>query len=75
MDDLYFSVSLADNHTLCLAPLTDRRLAMSGQEIDDTSGYFLYSQRGTGETALVEVIAKVLTPDAAMVLRDMFKMS
>ena len=75
MDDLYFSVSLDGDCLLCLAPLTDRRLEMAGQEIEDTSGYFLYEQRGDGETATVEILAHVVSAEGALRLRDMFKMS
>lgn len=75
MSDYYFSVNIDADRTLCLAPLTDRRLGMSGQQIEDLSGYFLYEQHGTGDAASIEIIAKVLTEDAALRLRDMFQMS
>jgi hypothetical protein len=75
MDDLYFSVPLEDDRLLCLAPLTERRLEMAGQDLEDTSGYFLYEQRGEGDRATVEIIAHVVSPEGAMRLRDMFKMS
>jgi hypothetical protein len=75
MSDYYFSVNLEGDRMLCVAPMTDRRLGMSGQEIGDSSGYFLYEQQGSGEAASVEIIAKVLTEDAALRLRDMFQMS
>ena len=74
MDEHYFSVRLGEERTLCLAPLTDRRIAMSGQEIPDPSGYFLFEQRGTDENARVEIIAQVLSEDAVFRLRDTFKM-
>ncbi len=75
MSDFYFSVNIDADRTLCLAPLTDRRLGMSGQEVSDPSGYFLYEQHGSGEAASIEIIAKVLTEDGALRLRDMFQMS
>lgn len=74
MGDLYFSVNLDGDRTLCLAPLTDRRLSMSVQEIDDTSGYFLYEQQGFGEFASIEIIAKILSDDAILRIREAFKM-
>lgn len=75
MADFYFSVNIDSDRTLCVAPLTDRRIGMSGQEIDDPSGYFLFEKQGTGDFANIEIIAKVLTEDAALRLRDMFQMS
>lgn len=74
MDELYFSVELDDERTLCLAPLTDRRLSMSGQEINDPSGYFLYEQRGSGEFATVEIIAQIISDEALLRIRDAFNM-
>ncbi len=74
MEDIYFSVNLQDGHTLCLAPLTDRRIAMSGQEIPDTGGYFLYEQKGRGEHADIEVIAHILSEDAVMRIKHAFNM-
>ncbi len=74
MDDLYFSVSLDEERLLCLAPLTDRRLEMAGQVIEDTSGYFLYEQSGSGDLANIEILAHVVSAEGALRLRDMFKM-
>jgi hypothetical protein len=75
MAEYYFSVILDSERTLCLAPLTDRRLAMSGQDIDDASGYFLYEKRGTGELAEIEILARALSEEAAERLRAMFSMA
>jgi hypothetical protein len=75
MEAFYFSVALDSERTLCLAPLTDRRMAMSGQEIADPSGYFLFEKRGSGEAADIEIIAQVLSEDAALRLRDVLGMS
>lgn len=72
MDGYYFSVELDECRTLCLAPLTERRRAMADQDIPDPSGYFLFEKRTTGE---VEVIAQVLSEEAALRLREMLKMS
>jgi hypothetical protein len=72
MEDFYFSVALDDRRTLCLAPLTERRIAMADQDIPDPSGYFLFEKHNTGE---VEVIAQVLSEEAALRLRAMLNMS
>ena len=73
--EYYFSVSLDNNErTLCLAPLSDRYLSMSGQEISDPSGYFLFEKRGTGDLADIEIIAQALSEDAALRLRSMLNM-
>lgn len=75
MADFYFSVNLDSERTLFLAPLTDRRINLSGQSLEDTSGYFLFEQRGSGETAGIEIIAKALDDEGALRLRDMFQMT
>lgn len=75
MEDFYFSVNLDNDRTLCLAPLTDRQIAMSGQELADTSGYFLYEQRSSDEFGGVEIIAQVLSEDGVSKLRQMFNMN
>jgi hypothetical protein len=75
MAEFYFSVNLDQSKTLCVAPLTDRRLELSGQELPDTSGYFLFEQHGEDEKARVEIIAQVLSEEAALRLKDMFKMA
>jgi len=75
MEDFYFSVNLDGERTLCLAPLTDRRISMADQEIADPSGHFLYEKHGSGETAKIEIIARVTSPEAVWRLRDMFNMA
>jgi hypothetical protein len=74
MAEFYFSVNLAEDRTLCLAPLTERRISLANQQITDSSGYFLYETRGSGENASVEVIAQVFSEEAAFLLRDQFHM-
>lgn len=74
MEEFYFSVSIDKDRTLCLAPLTDRNIMISGQEISDRSGLFLFERCGGGENARIEIIAHVISEDAIFRLRDMFKM-
>ena len=71
----YFSVNLDNERTLCVAPLTDRRIAMAGVDVSDPSGYFLYESRESEPFGGVEILAKVFSEEAALRLRDMFKMT
>jgi hypothetical protein len=75
MADFYFSVNIDNDRTLCVSALTDRKLAMSGQDIPDPSGYFLYETRGSDERGAVEIIAQIVSEEAVFRLRDMFKMA
>lgn len=75
MDEFYFSVNIDADRKLCLAPLTERRLAMAGQELSDTSGYFLYEQYGEGDFARVEILAHVVSEEAVGRIRTQFNMN
>lgn len=75
MVNFYFSVNLDNDTTLCLAPLTDSRIALSGEELEDTSGYFLFEQRHSEELPEIKIIARVLSEEAAFRLRAMLKMA
>lgn len=70
----YFSVNLGNGRTLCLASLTDRKIEKCGQDIADTSGYFLFETRGSDSSGEVEIIARAVSEEAALRLRDMFNM-
>jgi hypothetical protein len=74
MAEHYFSTNLDNETTLCIAPLTDRRIAMSGQEIADTSGYFLYETRKSEEPNEVRIIAQILSEEAAFELSRILNM-
>lgn len=75
MQEYYFSADLGNNRTLCLSPITDRWIAMSGDEVIDRSGYFLFEKAGSGESASIEIIAQVFSEEAALRLREMFGMT
>jgi hypothetical protein len=74
MEGFYYSVQSGDQKMLCLAPLTDRRIAQSGQMVPDPSGYFLFEQRGEGEQTEVEIIAQAVSAEAVERLRDLLGM-
>lgn len=74
MDEFYFSANLDNNRILCLAPLTNRRIALSRQEIIDPSGYFLYEMSDVGELADIDIKAQVFTEEAVLQLRALFNM-
>jgi hypothetical protein len=74
MDGFYFSVNLDNERTLCLSPLTERRLSMATEQIQDSSGHFLYEKCGSGEDARIEVLAQVVSDEAIFMLRKFFNM-
>jgi hypothetical protein len=71
MSEYYFSAQIDGETTLCISPMTSRRLELSGEEIDDESGHFLYIVRGGAEPREVEILARLATDDAIFRLREM----
>ena len=71
MSEYYFSAKTDIDTTLCIAPLTDRRIELSGEDLEDTSGYFLYELKGEGEPKEVRIIARLASEEAAFELKDM----
>lgn len=74
MAEHYFSTNIDNEITLCIAPLTNRRLAMSGQEIADTGGYFLYETNKSEQPNEVRIIAQILSEEAAFQLSRILNM-
>jgi hypothetical protein len=74
MSEYYFSAKLGNDITLCIAPITDRRLELSGENIDDKSGYFLFETKGGSEPSEVQILARVTSEEAAMRLKLMLSL-
>lgn len=74
MQEYYFSKKIDSETNLCIAPLTDRRIELSGETIEDPSGYFLYEIRGGGEPYDVNIIAKLASEEAALQLKDILSL-
>lgn len=74
MAEFYLSVQTPDNRLLCIAPLTDRTVAASGQQIADQSGYFLYEKSAAGLADEVHIIAHLLSTDAALRVATLLNM-
>jgi len=70
----YFSKILDNDRTLYLAPITDRDIERSGQNIDDASGYFLYESCKSDALGGIEILARVEDESAAVKLRHMLNM-
>lgn len=74
MAEFYFTATLDNGRTLHLAPLTNRLIEQSGQDVPDVSGYFLFERRHSATHPKVEIIAQVVSEEAALRLRDMLSM-
>lgn len=73
MADYYFSTSLSNDVTLCIAPLTTNRATANGIGADQ-SGYFLYEKTHSESADNVAVIAHIQTEEAAMRLSQLLGM-
>jgi hypothetical protein len=71
MAEYYFSANIDSDTTLCIAPLTDRRIELSGEHIEDRSGYFLYQTKGGSEPGEVVILARLTSEEAALRLKEM----
>jgi hypothetical protein len=71
MADYYFSAKVDDETTICIAPITDRRIELSGEKVDDKSGYFLFETKGGAEPSEVQILARLTSEDAALRLKRM----
>lgn len=75
MAEFFMSAQLSDGVTLCVAPLSSRRIEQSGQTIEDQSGYFLYERRLRGNAEVVRIMAQVIDEDAALRLGELLRLS
>ncbi len=74
MAEYYFSAKTDMETTLCIAPITDKRIELSGEEIEDRSGYFLYQIKGDGEANEIEILARLTSESAAIELSRMLSL-
>jgi hypothetical protein len=74
MAEYYFSAELDEQTTLCIAPITDKRIELSGEKIDDPSGYFLFETKGGSEPGQVEILARLTSEEAAFRLKQMLSL-
>jgi hypothetical protein len=74
MAEHYFSTNIDNGITLCIAPLTNRRLTMSGQEIPNAGGYFLYETNKSECPNEVRIIAQIFSEEAAFQLSRILNM-
>lgn len=74
MEGFYLSVRLDEGRVLCIAPLTDRNIELSGQDLEDASGYFLFEKRGFVEAQDVEILAHLVSEEAALRIGKLLKM-
>ena len=73
MDAVYLSASVAENASLCIAPLSKRRMLAAGEEPGSASGYYLFQYRD-GDPDNIEILARCDSEDAALKLGQLLKL-
>ena len=73
-ESFYFTLQVDSNTKLTISPIADWEIDASGQHLDDESGYFLIETRQTCGLEEVRIIARLMSPDAALELRQMLNM-
>jgi hypothetical protein len=74
MPEYYFSAELDGETTLCISPITDKCIELSGEQVDDPSGYFLYQTKGGASLSEVEILARLTSEEAALKLKQILSM-
>lgn len=74
MAELYLTGKAPDGKHLMIAPITSKKLARCPEPPEDTSGYFLMEEDGTGRGVLT-VLARLSDAEAAFRLGRMFSMT
>jgi hypothetical protein len=69
MAEYFFSGKTAEGDWLYLSPLSDRLLAIAGEETTDSGGHFLYRKPESGTLDDIIILAQVRTEDAVLNLR------
>ena len=72
MNGFYLSLKIDECRTLYVAPLSDRRIESSGQELANASGYFLYEKEGERE---IKIIAQFTSEEASLRAGELLNMA
>ncbi|MCA9233518.1 MAG: hypothetical protein KDA57_22960 [Planctomycetales bacterium] len=73
-EQYYFSRAKDENRLLTIAPITDSELEATGEEIENTGGYFLVETTKLDGCDEVRVIAQLPNSDAAIALSRLLNM-
>ena len=72
MEDLYLSMRLDDHRVICVSPISAKTYRDSGgQGLGGDFGYFIYEMNTDHPESGIEVIAKVVSEEAAIRIFEM----
>lgn len=74
MDEVFVSIPLSEERSICISAITREMLDESGiTELGDDYGFFVYETFPHQPQAGIEIIAKAASIDAAMKLAEILK--
>lgn len=75
MAHYYFSAQLDNDRAIFIAPLSDFDLEMSGETVEDASGYFLYQRCNSSPERPVTLLARLHSEEAAIEMSKLLNLS
>lgn len=75
MAHYYFSGQIDNDLAVFIAPLSDLDLQLSGEKVDDASGYFLYRRSYSEPDNPITVLARLHSEEAALEMSRMLRLS
>ncbi|MDX7953512.1 hypothetical protein P7D22_20310 [Lichenihabitans sp. Uapishka_5] len=74
MDALYLSAETGEDASLCIAPLSKRKVLACGHNPQTSAGYFLYEQKH-GDPDGVEILARIESEEAAIRIAGLLRLT
>ena len=75
MANYYFSAPVQNNQALFISALSDFEIEMSGEIIEDASGYFLYQRSYDSPDRPITVLARLHSEEAAFTMSQMLNLA
>ena len=73
MEEYYFGVPLTNSKTLCIGPITREEANANDPQVCDGLGFYLYVVAEGSHTDGIEVLAKLVSEEAASRLSNLLR--
>ena len=75
MASYYFSAPVQNNQALYISALSDFEIELSGETVDDASGYFLYQRSFDTPERPITVLARIQSEEAAFAMSELLNLA
>ena len=75
MASYYFSAPVQNNQALFISALSDFEIELSGEVLDDASGYFLYQRSYDSPDRPITVLARLHSEEAAFQMSQILSLA